>query len=126
MHERHAREVTCLEAFETARPESPSWTDDNDDDEPGALGGRLAHDLVDDRLARAEPLQRVARAIGDEDIGRRSGGDRFERDAVGPCAVVVGPARRLGSRGLERLEAGDFAGVALVHRGDLATEPRND
>jgi hypothetical protein len=29
MHERHAREVTCLEAFETARPESPSWTDDD-------------------------------------------------------------------------------------------------
>ncbi|MBV9889667.1 MAG: DUF2868 domain-containing protein [Rhizobacter sp.] len=29
MHERHAREVTCLEAFETARPQPPSWSDDD-------------------------------------------------------------------------------------------------
>jgi hypothetical protein len=29
MNERHAREVTCLEAFETARPQAATWSDDD-------------------------------------------------------------------------------------------------
>ena len=74
MHERHAREVTCLEAFETARPESPSWTDDDrawadrvaleavaaDASADAYIAGRARHALQ--RLGPREPIvERIVR-----------------------------------------------------------------
>nr|HET7858620.1 DUF2868 domain-containing protein [Caldimonas sp.] len=74
MDERHAREVTCLEAFETARPESPSWTDDDrawadrvaleavpaDAPADAYLAGRARHALQ--RLGPREPIvERIVR-----------------------------------------------------------------
>ena len=41
MNERHAREVTCLEAFETARPQAATWRDDD-----GAWADRVALEAV--------------------------------------------------------------------------------
>ena len=74
MDERHAREVTCLEAFETARPESPSWTDDDrawadrvaleavaaDASADAYIAGRARHALQ--RLGPREPIvERIVR-----------------------------------------------------------------
>jgi hypothetical protein len=74
MDERHAREVTCLEAFETARPESPSWTDDDrawadrvaleavavDAPADAYVAGRARHALQ--RLGPREPVvERIVR-----------------------------------------------------------------
>ena len=59
MNERHAREVTCLEAFETARPQAATWRDDD-----VAWADRVALEAVEpDTPAEAFVAERARHAL---------------------------------------------------------------
>jgi hypothetical protein len=106
MHERHAREVTCLEAFETARPQPPTWSDDDrawadrvaleavaaDAPADAFVAGRARH-----ALQRLAPREAVVERIAREPTSKRGwivvvAAAAF---AIGVAADAVGGGQRI-------------------------------
>ena len=116
--QRRRQQVDALAAADASAADAECERDQRDHADPLHAPQPLRMPLRQRRFARREPLQRMARALGDE-RGRAAPGATavVERDAARPrrgrLALQCGLA---GARGLERLEQRDRRAAALVHR----------
>ena len=106
MDERHARVVTCLEAFETARPQPPAWSDDDrawadrvaleavaaDAPADAFVAGRARH-----ALQRLGPREAIVERIAREPASRRGWivAVAIVAFAIGVAADAVGGGQRI-------------------------------
>ena len=122
--ERRRQQVDALRRADRIGEQAERDGDDRDHRAPATEPRPALEPARGRALARQQPVHRVMRPLGDEDVGRRRAADRLERDPVDPAPILVAPARAGRSGALERLQQRRLAGLALVHRPASRAPPK--